>query len=287
MSKLKEYSLAQFNTEFPDDDICLEFLFRQWYDRVPCCPGCGVIKGQFHRIRKRRCYACADCRYQVYPTAGTIMHRSTTSLKTWFTAIYLFSVSKNNVSALELQRHLGVTYKCAWRIGHSIRVGMSREETDPLRGIVEADEAYIGGRRRSSNRFSNKTPLLGVVERGGRVRIEVASGANASTAIPFLRANVAVGSILHTDESRIYNRAFKTFHHYTVAHSKYEFVRGEDYTNTIEGVWGLLKPSWNGTHRSVSKKYMQFYANEFVWRYNRRNEPQLFPLLLVAAAQPL
>jgi hypothetical protein len=164
---------------------------------------------------------------------------------------------------------------------------MGLDAKEPLLGVVEADEAYIGGRRRSSNRFSNKVPLLGAVERGGQVRIEVASGANANTATKFLHANVTHGSVLHTDESRIYSKVYKQYHHYSVAHSKYEFVRGEDYTNTIEGVWGLLKPSWSGTHRSVSRKYMQFYVDEFVWKYNYRKQPQLFPLLLKAAAQPL
>ena len=172
-------------------------------------------------------------------------------------------------------------------MAHKIRIAMSLDENKPLSGIVEADEAYIGGRRRSSNRFSNKTPLLGVVERGGRVIIEVTDHASATTAMSFLYRNVTQGSTLNTDESRIYNRAPKTYTHTTVRHGTYEFVREDAYTNTIEGVWGLLKPSWSGTHRSVSRKYMQFYASEFVWRYNRRKEPQLFPLLLEAVAQPL
>lgn len=287
MPKAKEYSLAQFNAEFPDDDACLDFLFKQRFAGVPCCPKCGVVAAKFYRVLGRRCYACMHCRHQLYPTAGTVMHRSTTSLKVWFTAIYLIAVSKNNVSALELQRHLGVTYKCAWAMAHRIRIAMMEGETSPLTGIVEADEAYIGGRRRSSNRFKNKTPLLGVVERGGRVRIEVADSATATTAMPFLKANVAVGSVLHTDESGIYNRAHRIYNHHKVKHSDYEFVRESDYTNTIEGVWGLLKPAWRGTHRSVSRQYMQFYANEFVWKYNRRDEPQLYPLLLQAVAQPL
>ena len=250
-------------------------------------PQVRVAAAEFYRVQGRRCYACVHCPHQLYPTAGTVMHRSTTSLRSWFTAIYLFSASKNNVSALELQRHLGVTYKCAWSMGRRIRIAMGLGKEEPLTGIVEADEAYIGGRKRSSNRFSNKTPLLGVVERGGRVPIEVIDHASATTAIPFLIRNVATGSTLHTDESGMYNRAHKVYTHRKVTHSRYEFVRGDDYTNTIEGVWGLLKPSWAGTHRWVSKGYMQFYAGEFVWRYNRRKEPQLFPLLSEAVAQPL
>lgn len=227
------------------------------------------------------------CRYQLFPTAHTVMHRSTTPLKLWFTVIYLMAVSKNNVSALELQRQLGVTYKCALSLAHRVRISMCLDDNEQLGGIVEMDEAYIGGRRRSSNRFSNKTPLLGMVERGGKLRIEVVDHASATTALDFLRRNLAAGSTLHTDESRIYYRAHQRYKHETVAHGNGEYVRGDAYTNTIEGVWGLLKPSWTGTHRSVSRKYMVFYAGEFVWRYNRRKEPQLFPLLLEAVAQPL
>lgn len=218
MLKPKEYSLAQFMAKFPDDDTCLDFLFKQRYANINCCPKCGVVAAEFYRVQGRRCYACVHCRHQLYPTANTVMHRSKSSLKTWFTALYLLSVSKNNVSALELQRHLGVTYKCAWAMAHKIRIAMSLDENRPLSGIVEADEAYIGGRRRSSNRFSNKTPLLGVVERGGRVVIEVADHASATTAMSFLYRNVTKGSTLNTDESRIYHRAPQTYTHTTVRH---------------------------------------------------------------------
>ncbi|HEX8763374.1 MAG TPA: IS1595 family transposase [Candidatus Saccharimonadales bacterium] len=214
------------------------------------------------------------------------MHRSTSSLQTWFLAIYFFSTCKNNIAAKELQRHTGVTYKTAWRMGKQIRMSM-KQDTKKLTGIVEADETWVGGRRRSTSLPWNKRPvLLGVVERGGRVSIEVVDSATATTAVPFVRKHVEKGSVLNTDESGIYHRTEKDYDRKTVVHSRREYVREDVYSNTIEGVWGLLKPSWAGTHRSVSRKYMQLYANEFCFRYNHRDE-QIFPLLLEAVAQPV
>lgn len=213
------------------------------------------------------------------------MHRSTTSLQTWFLAIYLFSINKNGISSLEAERVLGVTHKTAWRICKQIRSSM-KQGTELLTGIVEADEAYIGGRRRSSNRYGNKIPLLGVVERGGDVRVQVTDRASASTAMPFLYKNVSKDAVLHTDESKIYFRAKRTFTHHTVEHGAHEYVRGDNFTNTIEGVWGGFKPYLKGTHRAVSKRYLQLYVDERVWKYNRRHEDVLFPQLLEVVARP-
>jgi transposase len=215
------------------------------------------------------------------------MHRSTTSLQIWFLAFYFFATCKNNIAAKELQRHTGVTYKTAHRMGIQVRKAMKQDNTKKLAGITEGDESWVGGRRRSSSMPWWKRPvLLGVVERGGRVFIKVVNEANATTAMPFVREHVEKGATFNTDESGIYNRAKKDYKRQTVVHSKYEFVRDDTYTNTIEGVWGLLKPSWNGTHRSVSRKYMQLYANEFCFRYNHRKE-NIFPLLVKEAAQPV
>lgn len=250
-----------------------------------CCPQCGIVQPQYYRVKKRKCYACMDCGHHIYPLTGTIFGKTHVPLRLWFYAIYLFSTSKHGYAAKELQRQLGVTYKTAWRMCKQIRLLM-RQEALLLRGEVEADEAYIGGRRRSSNRFSNKVPLLGVVERRGKVLVVVTDHASASTAMPFLRASVQAGSILHTDESSIYSRAHREFDHHKVSHSAHEYVRDDDYTNTIEGVWGLLKPGLTGTHRSVSKKYLQSYVNERVWHYNHRKE-LTSPLLLAAALKRL
>jgi len=167
-----------------------------------------------------------------------------------------------------------------------IRMAM-KQDTDWLSGSCEADEAYYGGHRRTSNRFSNKTPMLGVLERGGRIRVRVLNDHATSYEIgQFLGKTVKVGSVLNTDESKLYDRITKIYDRVVVKHSAYEFVRGDVYTNSMEGFWGRLKPSLEGTHRAVSRKYLQYYVNEQVWKYNRRGQV-LAPLLLETAAQPV
>ena len=181
------YTIKQFNEEYPDDDACLDAIFKERYGDVTICPHCGVIDTKFYRVKGRKCYSCMHCGYQLHPLAETVFHKSSTPLKSWFYAIYLFSVSKNGVSALELQRHIGVTYKTAHRMARQIRSLMTTNTK--ISGNVEADETYMGGRiQKRENRLKNKTPILGVVERRGEVRAKVVDGANASTALPFLRA---------------------------------------------------------------------------------------------------
>lgn len=281
-----KYTRAQFEAEYPNDDACLEALFKLRYGKLTCCPSCGVVAAQFYRVPDRRCYACVHCRYQIFPTASTIMHRSPTSLKTWFTVMYAFALSKNGVSAKEIQREHGLTYKYALRIARQVRKAMAQNDV-LLCDIVECDEAYIGGRRRSSNRFRNKTPVIGAVQRGGEIRAKVTDWVSMARAKAFLEQSVAPGSTLYTDESRIYVHTRERYKHDTVVHGKWEFVREEVHSNTIEGFWGHLKPCLTATHRAVSRRYLQFYVDEFVWRYNYRQEPNLFPILLAQAAQPL
>jgi transposase-like protein len=280
-----KYTIADFLRDYPSDDVCLDEIFQNSYGDVPYCSGCGVVDPKYHRVHKRKSYACQDCGYQIYPLAGTIFHKSRTPLRLWFYAIYQFSVSKNGISAKELERQLGVTYKCAWRMARQIRLLM-KQEAMLLQGVVEADEAYIGGRRRSSNRWSNKAPLLGAVERGGKVRVAVTNTATTVNVNAFLAASVVVGSTLQTDESHLYHQAEKTYTRKAVNHGAHNYVDGDNYTNTIEGFWGLLKPALVGTHRSVSKKYLQLYVNERVWHYNHRQQP-VYALLVAEASKQL
>ena len=211
-----------------------------------------------------------------------IFRKSSTSLWNWFYAIYLFSVAKNGVSAKELERHLGVTYKTAWRMAKQIRLLMA-QDTDKLTGVVEADETYIGGRTDSMRRFRNKSTVLGVAEKNGQAKAVVADGISATTALPFLKANVERGSTIHTDESRIYSRVKWEFDHETVNHGLKEYVREGISTNTIEGFWSQMKRSIGGTYHCVSPKYLQTYVDEFVFRYNYRGVA-VCPALLERAA---
>ncbi|MCA9331363.1 IS1595 family transposase [Candidatus Saccharibacteria bacterium] len=286
--KVERYTVDTFHLDFPDDATCLDYMFNLAYGNLPACPQCGVTKPRYYRVRNRKCYACNDCGYQISPLANTIFHKSETPLTKWFYAIYLFSVGKNGVSAKELERHLGVTYKTAWRMAKQIRL-MMQQGGSPLTGTVEADETYIGGKTRRDRMYDNKTAVVGIVEKQkgtGQVKAFATKQADATVTLPFLRASITPGSTLHTDDSRIYSRVKRDFSHEFVNHSKLEYVKSGVHTNTIEGFWGQLKRSLDGTYHCVSPKYLQLYVNEFVYRYNHRNVAA-FPALIQAAARPV
>jgi transposase len=283
-----KYTITQFNQRFPNDDACLNYVFLQRFGNMLACPKCGVTEPRYYRVRNRKCFECKDCGNQIHPLADTIFHKSETPLRSWFFVMYLFSVAKNGVSAKEIERHLGVTYKTAWRIAKQIRILM-QQDGNMLSGIIEADETYIGGKSKPKERRNNKEAVVGIVEKKkgvGHVKTFTAKHADSTNTLPFLRANIEPGSTLHTDDSRIYSRAKRDFGHEFVNHSKFEYARAGVHTNTIEGFWGQLKRSIDGTYHSVSPKYLQTYVNEFTFRYNLRGGP-VYPALLGLAVQPL
>ena len=267
-----KYTIKNFHSDFPNDRACLAHIFKKRYPNGLKCPKCaGSVR---YPIENRRSYACG-CGFQTYPTEGTIFHKSSTPLTLWFHAIFLMSQSKNGVAAKELERHLGVTYKCAWRIAKQIRKLMS-QDTDPLGGddVVEADETYVGGVRRGGKRgrgAAGKTPVFGMVERKGKVKTKTVPNCKQITLMPLLQDMVKPGSIITTDESNSYNRVKALGHlHETVNHGRGEFGRGDVHTNTIEGFWSQFKRSVHGTFHAVSPKYLQTYLDEFSFRYNHR-----------------
>lgn len=265
------YTIKDFQKEFPTDDICLDYIFKQKY------PGAK----QYYRVQGRKCYA-NPVGEQIHPLAGTIFEKSSTSLTNWFYAIYLFSQSKNGVSGKELERQLGCTYKCAWRIAKKIRELMS-EGGDPLTGIVEVDETFIGGKSKEKRGYGDKQAVVGMVERKGQVRTKHTGKRQTHMVLGAVKENVARGSHLMTDEFHAYKKTpLLGYQHSSVKHGKRYYARkGDIYTNTIEGFWSQLKRSLDGTHHVVSPKYLQSYVNEFSFRYNRRtSELPMFHHLL-------
>jgi transposase len=285
--KSERYTFKEFNRQFPDDAACLDYIFDARHPDGGLCQSCGRTN-TFHRVATRRCYSCANCGHQIHPCEGTIFHKSSTSLKSWFFAMFLMTSSKNGVSAKELERQLGVTYKTAWRMAHQIRKLMN-QGGDMLSGVVEADETYIGGRRSFAHRLENKTIVAGMVERGGDVKAKVVSNVAASSLMPNIVNNVESGSKLFTDEWKGYNYAKKYgYIHATVEHGRDEYVRAEVHTNSIEGFWSQLKRSVNGTFHQVSRSHLQAYVNEFCFRYNHRasvTEAPIFPRLVERVAE--
>lgn len=270
-----KYPIAQFNIDFPDNDTCLEYIFRARYPKA---------RG-YYRIKSRPEYVNSKGRH-ISPLAGTIFSKSSTPLTSWFFAIYLFSQSRNGISSAELSRQLGVTYKCAWRMGHLIR-NLMKDGNLCLSGTVECDEAYIGGKRRLEVRKTdrNKTPVFGIVQRGGKVHAEPVETVGEFSLHPIIRKRVKRNTRIITDGFRTYNCLDTDirYRHKSVNHSKWEYVRKEGrtkiHTNTIEGFWSHLKRGINGTHLFVSKQHLSKYVSESAFRYNHRNE-LLFPLLL-------
>ncbi len=281
-----KYTIKQFNEKFPSDDACLHYMFEQGYGAMPACPKCGVVDPKYYRVRSKKVYECKDCGNQISPLANTIFHKSETSLRSWFYALFQFSVSKNGVSAKELERTLGVTYKTAWRMAKLIR-SLMQQGGNPLSGIVEIDETYIGGKHKRKGMLDNKTAVIGMVEKKkdiGQVAAIATKRADASVALPFIRAMAKQGSEIQTDESKIYHRVKREYAHRFVTHGKEEYSKDGISTNTIEGFWSQMKRSIDGTYHCVSPKYLQNYVNEFVFRYNLRAEP-VFPALVAQASR--
>lgn len=266
-----KYTLMDFQNEFPDDRACLEFILKLKFPHGTQCPECAK-RDCLYPVEGRRAYSCSWCGHQTYPTAGTIFHKSPTSLRSWFFAIFLMAQSRNGVAAKEIERQVGVTYKCAWRMAHQIRKLMA-DGGDPLRGIVEADETYVGGVRKGKRGrgAAGKTAVVGLVARQGDVRCKVVEKVNGETLLGNIQENVAKDATIYSDELNVYKKLTKLgFTHDTVSHGIGQFARGVVHTNSIEGFWSQVKRSISGTHHSVSKKWLQNYVNEFAFRYNRR-----------------
>ncbi len=286
--KKEKFTIKDFNKMYPDDNSCLNEIFKNRYGDLKVCPGCKK-KTNFYKVKGRKAYACQYCGYQISPLADTIFHKSSTSLRNWFYSLYLFSVSKNGVSAKELERQLGVTYKCAWRIAKQIRL-LFKQNKKLLSDIVEIDETYIGGKHRGKRGrgSENKTSVVGLAQRKGTIKAKVTDNTKSSTIKAIIKDNVEIGINLVTDEYRSYNGLGKLgFKHFTINHGDEEWVSGIAHVNTIEGFWSQLKRSINGTYHCVSPKYLQHYVDEFVYRYNYRlsSFPIFLDLVLSAGKQ--
>jgi len=293
-----QYSLMEFMREFPDDDACLVWLWRNRYSpngETAYCPKCDTqrVHRRYGTKQQRQSWTCIHCGHHLHPTAGTIFHKSSTSLHLWFYAMYLMTSTRCGISAKQLERELGVTYKTAWRMAKLIRQELMVQDDAPLDGEVEVDETHIGGRRRGTRRGrpsedSHKTPVLGMVQRGeaGGVSAIAVRNARANTLMPHVRRRVLPSSVVYTDELRSYDSLKRSgYQHRRIHHAEQVYVSGTVHTNTIEGFWSLTKRGIIGVYHAVSAKHLQGYLNEYAYRYNNRgkNGDQFKKLLLRAA----
>lgn len=263
------YTIKDLKKDFPDDDTCLEYIFKMKYPNA-----------KYYRVKGRKTYADSKGN-QIYPLKGTIFENSSTPLTSWFYAIFLFASSKNGVSAMELQRQLGTTYKCAWRIAKKIRELMN-EGGQKLSGIVEVDETYIGGRHKAKVKFKKKTAVMGMVQRGGRVVAKVIPYRETKILLDNIQEYVERGSQIMSDEHSAYKKVhwFGYKHGYT-KHGKKHYVKGKIHTNSVEGLWSIIKNGIRGSYHSISPKHLQSYLDEFSFRYNyRASDVPVFQLLL-------
>lgn len=279
----KSMTLKQFLAQYPTDDACLEHLFKIRFGNEPVCPKCRQIN-TFHRLKKLPAYTC-NCGHHIHPMAGTPFLRTRTPLTTWFHVMYLFCASRNGVSAKEVQRQTGVTYKTAWRMCQEIRKYMGWVDGDAgLGGVgqtVEADKAFIGGKDKQGQ--DDKAVVLGMVEREGEVMTWVVGSRHKLHVAPYIAQFVKPGSRLVTDEAAVFKFHPRSVSHETVNHSRKEYVRGDVHTNTIEAFWSNLKRSIAGTYVSASRKYLQTYLCEFEYRYSLRKSPDLMMDVLMKA----
>jgi transposase-like protein/DNA-directed RNA polymerase subunit RPC12/RpoP len=286
---MAKYTFKQFQEEYPNDAACLAKLMEINYGGTNIlCPGCGC-QASFHPMHKRRAYACQECGHHIYPAAGTIFHKSRTNLTKWFFAMYLMTSTRHGVAAKELERQLGVTYKCAWRMAHELRKLMAAADDKwggPMSGHIEIDETFVGGRRKA-HEPDNKTIVFGMLQRDGRLLAAPIPDVTINTVEGIVNENIEAGSTISTDEHRAYSGLHHAYDHGAVNHSAKEYVRGDHHVNSLESHWSLFKRAVKGTHVHISAKHSWKYVSEFSYRRNMRHSHwSMFNLLIQAFALP-
>lgn len=266
---------------FQDADKARQYLEAVRWPSGPVCPHCGSAEGHYQlqgKAHRPGLWKCKDCREQFSVTVGTVFERSKIALNVWLQAVYLLCSSKKGISAKQLERTLGVTYKTAWFMAHRIREAMTTNPTGLLGGgggIVEADETYWGKKPGTIKRrgCAHKNPVVSLVERGGKVRSFHVANVKATTIKEILVSNMDKSANLMTDEASAYTIVGREFaSHGVVNHGSKEYSRGNNHTNTIEGYFSIFKRGMVGTYHKCGEQHLQRYANEFDFRYNHREK---------------
>ena len=274
----QDINLVNLIERYRNEDKCRDYLEELRWPNGVACPRCGSMG--ISRIQKPRVFDCNSCRYQFSVISGTIFHDTHLPLWKWLLATYLMVEAKKGISANQMKRTLEVSYKTAWYLCHRIRKAMSNGKSNLLKGIVEVDETYVGGKTEGFGHGykGNKTVVVGATERGGEARLEVVPDSSRRTLHNFIRKHTAPDTeAIYTDNWPAYRGiADHDTRHETVNHSAEEWVRGDVHTNSVEGVWSLLKRSIVGSYHKVSVKHLDSYLDELEWRFNNRENPYLF-----------
>lgn len=278
------YTLQDLLGDFPNEEACMEWLINYVYPEGIACTRCQKIT-KHYRDKDRKSYSCGICGHHVHPMANTVLRNTRTPLTYWFYVIYIMTNTKSGISAKQIERELGVTYKTAWRMMHQVRKMMSSTDAQ-LSGEVEIDETFVHAnvyKRSSAQRKYGRTGqragevLFGAVERGGSVKIFHVKSAGERILTPLIKQHISQGTIIHSDGYRAYMKLpLWGYGHKTTNHSLLQFYTEDSYTQNIENVWSHLKRGLKGVYRHVEPKYLQAYANEYAWRYSHRNDVSMF-----------
>lgn len=274
-------NLPRLVEEFGSEDRCREYLDGLRWPDGRACIRCGVTKGISY-VQNRAQYECESCGYHFSVTAGTALHDTHLPLWKWLMATYLMCESKKGVSANQLKRMLGVSYKTAWYLCHRIRHAMATLNEAPLSGIVEVDETYVGGKVRGRGRAykGNKSMVVGAVQRGGPIRLKVEDRPvpTKKTLHAFIAERIAGNAeAIYTDDLPSYRGCGDAdTRHESVNHRANEWVRGDVHTQSVENVWSLFKRSIVGSYHHLSAKHLPAYVDEMEWRFNNRANDFLF-----------
>jgi transposase-like protein len=284
-----QMTVGQFDELFPSDEACKAYLVARRWPQGVSCPRCGNTKVWASKAIpfSWECGACRRTGYRFSVLVGTPFENTNIGMQKWFKVIYMMLTSKKGVAALEVQRVMGFgSYKTAYYMCHRIRTALCDPNFRKLVGIVEVDETYVGGKNKNwhadkkqvGSGVANKFPVMGAVSRKGTLVARAVESVNQGIAEAFIREAVSEKvNLVATDESGLYaGLRRKGFKHGSVHHGAGEYVRGVVHTQTIDGFWSLLKRGILGTFHNVSAKYLPLYVAEFEFRYNNRNNPDIF-----------
>jgi transposase-like protein len=273
-------NLADVMTRFSTDERCRELLRRLRWPAGVECPRCKMAVVELETVKEL--FYCKDCDYQFSVTVGSVFNDSHLPLTKWFMATLLLCEAKKGMSACQVQRTLGISYKTAWYLCHRIRAAMAQCDKPMLDGKIEVDETYVGGRGKGMTkrgRGTKKRPVLGIRQRNGELRFFHAQNVTSRSLEKFMRENLSKDvEVVFTDELAAYPNIAKRMglKHKMVQHAIGDYVRGEAHTNSIESAFSLFKRGLRGSWHKLSAKHLQAYLEEMSFRFNRRKKSDLF-----------